>query len=202
VQLPSEPGATKSARARRLGLLPPEEPALEKETQMVPRLPERPERFADYQLPVDPAITVGAPLDPGERAREPGIRIESDKGAPVQLVDLEHQKGRPEVVLVGKLHGITAIVRHHVEGPSGPRDYLVVYGHLDRPGPNVVNGAPLKPLAIVGYVGADPERGAHLYLEVRQELAPLSGPPEHLTQLVSPGVSVPVDPRNVLPLRK
>jgi hypothetical protein len=203
VWLPDEKGTPQSARARRLGLLPPEEPELERETQMVPRLPERSERFADYQLPVDPVIAVDAPVDPTERARKPGIRIESDPGAPVHLVDLEGQKGRPEVVLVGQLHGVTVLVRHQVEAPSGARNYLAVYGNLDRPGPHVVNGARLSPLAVIGYIEDEDEaRGTHLYFEVRQELAPLGRPAEHLSQLVSPGASVPVDPRNVLPLRK
>jgi len=202
VTLPDEP-SLRSARARRLGLVPPEEPKVEQQqATSVPLLPDRPKKYADYQMPIDPVIAVGEPLDANERARQPGIKIESDPGAPVHLVDLEHQKDRPEVVLVGQLHAITVIVRHRVEAASGPRDYFAIYGNLARPGPQIVNGKRLGPLAVIGYIADDQERGTHLYFEIRQELVPLGRPPEHLSQLVNPGVSVPVDARNVLPLRK
>jgi hypothetical protein len=167
---------------------------------MVQRLPERPAAWGDYQLPVDPVIAVSAPLD--QASRDSGVRVESEPGAPVQLVDLEGQEGRARVALVGQLKGITVIVRHRVKGPAGERDYLVVYGNLDRPGPHVVSGAELSTLSVVGYVADDADDSPHLYLEVREQMRELGRPAEHLSQLVSPGISVPVDPRNVLPLRK
>ena len=130
-----------------------------------------------------------------------GITIEAEPGAPVSLVDLEGHSGQPEVVLVGELMGVTVVVRQPVQGPAGPRHYLVIYGNLERPGPRIVNGARLGAMEVIGTL-ADGEEGAHLYLEVRLERGALDRPAEHLSQLVSSGVSVAVDPRNVLPLRR
>ena len=203
--LPPAERARAGARSRRLAVAPPSETFLRTHAprELIPRLPDRPEPFADYQLPVDPALSVTTPAaagaaQPGDRL---GITIEAEAGAPVTLVDLEGHTGQPEVVLVGQLMGVTVVIRHPVQGPAGPRDYLVIYGNLDRPGPRIVNGARLGPMEVIGYVGDD-DLGAHLYLEVRLERGALNRPAEHLSQLVSTGVSVAVDPRNVLPLRQ
>jgi hypothetical protein len=205
VPLPPVNRVTTSARTRRLAIAPPSETFLRTRgpREIIPRLPDRPEPFADYQLPVDPVLSVTTPAattmaQPEDRL---GITIEAEAGAPVNLVELEGHSGQPEVVLVGQLHGVTVVVRQPVEGPSGPRNYLVVYGNLDRPGPRIVNGARLGTMEVIGYLGED-DAGAQLYLEVRLERTALDRPAEHLTQLVSSGVSVAVDPRNVLPLRR
>ncbi|MBW2456604.1 MAG: hypothetical protein JRI68_18950 [Deltaproteobacteria bacterium] len=205
VPLPAADRATTDARSRRIALAPPTEHVLRTRAprELIPRLPDRPEPFADYQLPVDPALSVttpaaAGPAEPGDRL---GIIIEAEPSAPVTLVDLEGSTGRPEVVLVGQLEGVTVVVRQRVEGPAGPRDYLVIFGNLARPGPSIVNGASLGPMAVIGTV-SDEEADAQLYLEVRMERGTLDRPTEHLSQLVSSSVSVAVDPRNVLPLRK
>lgn len=203
------PGSRLEARTRRLAELPPS-PAFLKmtaPTETIPRLPDRPEHYGDYQLPVDPVISVGTdvgPAAPGERPRL-GVRMVTEPGRPVTLIDLEGETSRPEVVLVGELYGITVVVRHRVEssGPEGSREYLVFYGHLARPGPSVTSGALLSPMSVIGYVrggeaGDDVDEEPSVYFEVRQELQSLAGPAEHLTELVQK--SVAVDPRNVLPL--
>jgi hypothetical protein len=201
-ELPS--GRQRSARARRLALAPDGAAFVQRyaEAERVPLLPDRPPKFADYQLPVDPVLYVTTPVDETADKDRPGIEIDTEPSAPVTLVDLENQLDRPNVVLDGQLHGITVIVRHQVAHPSGKRDYLAVYGNLSRPGPNIVNGAPLSPLSVIGYVGEQDSDEAYLYFEVRQQRGELHRPAEHLSQLVSNGISVPVDPRNVLPLRK
>ena len=102
---------------------------------------------------------------------------------------------------MGHLEGVTVVIRQQVQGPAGLRDYLVVYGHLGRPGPGIVNGARLGPMAVIGTL-SDEEADAQLYLEVRMERGAMDRPTEHLSQLVSDSVSVAVDPRNVLPHRK
>ncbi len=199
------------ARARRLARMPPSQHHLRTTapSELIPRLPERPEAFADYQLPVDPVIAVDSaadnwpeePRELDERARL-GIEIVCDPLSPVTLMDLEGQIGRPEVVLVGELYGVTVVVRHAVSGERGERNYLVFYGNLRSPGPHVVNGARLSPLAVIGQVADGGDDESYLYFEVRRERAPLSAPAEHLSQLVKGSVSVAVDPRNVLPLRR
>ena len=105
------------------------------------------------------------------------------------------------MVLVGQLYGVTVVVRQRVKSAAGERDYLVFYGQLDRPGPSIVNGARLGPMAVIGYVADAGDDEASLYLEVRQERGGMRRPTEHLSQLVQGAVSVAVDPRNVLPLR-
>lgn len=203
------PGSQLEARMRRLAELPPT-PAFLKltaPTESIPRLPDRPAHYGDYQLPVDPVISVGTDVGaevPGERPKL-GVRIVTAPGRPVTLVDLEGETSRPEVVLVGELYGITVVVKHRVEsaGPEGSREYLVFYGDLARPGPSVTSGALLSPMSVIGYVqdGVDDENAAEepsVYFEVRQQQESLAGPADHLAQLVAK--SVAVDPRNVLPL--
>jgi hypothetical protein len=167
---------------------------------MIPRLPERSATWADYQLPVEPVILVENPS-----VSEPpllGVELVTNAGAPVTLIDLQDQVGQAEVVLVGDLYGVTVVLRQRVKSAEGERPHLVFYGHLDRPGPNIVNGARLGPMAVIGYVADAGDDEADLYFEVRREHGELSRPAEHLSQLVQSGVSAVVDPRNVLPLRR
>jgi hypothetical protein len=194
------------ARARRLAEMPPSPTYLRQSapSELVPRLPERPEAWGDYQLPVDPFVAVDVPEEPREADERPrlGIEIVCDGHSPVSLVDLEGQVGRAEVVLVGDLYGVTVVVRQRVKAPQGERDYLVFYGHLESPGPQVVSGATLAPLAVIGQVAETGDGESSLYLEVRHQRSALDRPAEHLSQLVQSGVSVAVDPRNVLPLHR
>jgi hypothetical protein len=206
-ELPS--GRERSARQRRLALVPDSSGFVHRyaEPEVVPRLPGRPEKFADYQLPVDPVLYVTAPLtsegmDQAAAQNGAGIEIDTEPNTPVTLIDLENQIDRPRVELVGQLHGITVIVHYEVSHQGGKRDYFLVYGNLSRPGPEIVNGATLSPMAVIGYVGEKDADEAYLYLEVRQQRSPLHEPAQYLSQLVSTGISIPVDPRNVLPLRK
>jgi murein DD-endopeptidase MepM/ murein hydrolase activator NlpD len=186
----------------------------------IPRLPGRPERYEDYELPVEspglispasPSDLAGDELErwlrgEGRSSAEPtGLRIESSTNAPVTLVELEGQQGNAEVMLAGELYGVTVATRHRVDTGSGVRDYVALYGRLSRPGPEVTAGATLARGAVVGFVGdRNGSDTPHLYFEVRQlrlatRAAAAGG--KTLSELVRPAVSLPCDPRNVLPLR-
>ena len=186
----------------------------------IPRLPGRPERYEDYELPVeDPGlVSPAAPSDLGgdelERwlrgegrfSAEPvGIRIESSADAPVTLVELEGQQGNAEVVLAGELYGITVATRHRVDTGSGVRDYVALYGQLSRPGSDLSPGTPLARGAVVGFVGdRNGSDTPHLYFELRQlrhATRAAAAVSKTLGEIVRPATSVPCDPRNVLPLR-
>jgi hypothetical protein len=197
VVLPAS-GADRAARERKLGAMGPGAvtPRFGTEAGMVKRLPERPEAWRDYQLPVDPVHDVVA-AGGGDTGEGTGFEIATDGDAPVTLVELEGQTGEAEVVLVGELRGVTVVTRHRVEAPGGERRYLVIQGHLERPGPKVTTGARLGPMAVVGFVPTDEPR---LYLEVRLEHEERT--PATLSELERDPSNVPVDPRNVLPVRR
>jgi murein DD-endopeptidase MepM/ murein hydrolase activator NlpD len=91
-------------------------------------------------------------------------------------------------------------VTHHIlrEG-QGLREYLVLYGHLERTASGIRAGDALAADAIVGFVGDTGSPGiVHLHLEVRRvrdgirvrDLAP--------RELVHNARTIAVDPRNVL----
>ncbi len=174
---------------------------------MIARLPNRPEQFSRYQLPVDPVLAVLHPTDDMQTGRliqttpQLGIRIETGEGSPVTLVELEGQEGPADVLLVGQLHGITVVTRHRIRGAKGVQDYLVLYGQLARPGPRITNGASLSPLSVIGFVGAGhDDETPQLALEIRRVLSPLEAP-KQLSDLLNPARTLAVDPRNLLPLR-
>jgi len=205
VPLPAAQAATQGARHRRLSHAPPTEAFIRTHPadELVPRLPSRPPSFTDYQLPVDPvlAASISGPGTSPAVAGGAGLSLETDPESVVTLVDLEGQIEPPVVVLVGELYGVTVAVAHRTRQQGRERDYLVFYGRLDRPGPEVVSGAKLTPMAIVGYTA----RGAatsQLYLEVREQVAVGSSQAAHLSELVRADKSVAVDPRNVLPVRR
>jgi hypothetical protein len=199
VELPDDPRG-RGARARRLAAMPPtiEHLRTTSPNDFVPRLPDRPEDYGAYLLPVEPLLRTYAPEPPSAYDEQPkhGVYFATSPGSPVTLADLDEQQGDAEVLLVGELYGVTVVLRQRAQiGPS-LRDYLVFYGELARPGPGVVSGAKLGPAAVVGYLpGGD---DAALYYEVRQQQAEMSRPLEHLSQLARPSLTVSIDPRNVL----
>src|SRR5581483_7312253 len=83
-----------------------------------------------------------------------GIDLAAPRGTPVKLVKLEHQEGDADVVFVGKLFGTSVVTRHTLREGGRLRDYLVLFGHLERPAPGLDRGQPPLPEGtVVGYVG-------------------------------------------------
>jgi murein DD-endopeptidase MepM/ murein hydrolase activator NlpD len=184
------------------------------EYDQIPRRPDRPADHAKYLWPVgtpeSPAqVLSGYDLHlPADQQRQGsgfkhtghgGIDLSGARGDPIKLVGLEHQEGDAEVVFVGELFGISVVTSHTVREVGRLRQYLVLFGHLDRPG--VVAGAKVREGEVVGWVGDSGSPGiVHLHLEVRQvrEGATIT---KESKKLVDGSVSVVTDPRNVLPRR-
>jgi murein DD-endopeptidase MepM/ murein hydrolase activator NlpD len=182
----------------------------------IPRRPDRPAEYDSYRYPVPvPAgakLTMsGYDLDLPEgdqrhgrkfsHVGHGGIDLAAPRGTEVRTVALEHQEGDAELLFAGKLFGTSVVTRHTLREGGRLREYIVLYGHLDRVAPGIGEGAKLADGAVVGYVGDTGSEGVvHLHLEVRRardgvDLAKTMPP-----RLVANEVSVVCDPRNVLPL--
>lgn len=182
----------------------------------IPRRPERPSDYRKYQLPVPPLpqqsfVTSGYDLDlPDDEQRRGaemkavghgGVDLAQKRGTPVALVALEHQVGDADVLFVGKLFGNSVVTHHALREASALRDYLVIYGHLEKPASGLQRGSTLPAGGVVGYVGDSGSPGVvHLHLEVRRAREGTNlltlGPGE----LANNAKTVACDPRNVLPL--
>lgn len=183
----------------------------------IPRLPDRPADHAAYLYPIGspeapPRLLSGYDLDrPAPEQRQGaafhdtghgGLDLSGNRGDPVRLVALERQEGNVEVAFVGELFGITVVTSHLLQEAGRLRQYVVLYGHLDRPGPGIIAGTKIAPGDTLGFVGDSGSPGiVHLHLEVRQVREGVSLAAIDLKKLVDNATSVPCDPRNVLPLR-
>ncbi len=187
----------------------------------IPRRPDRPADYDAYRYPVSPgvpgghAVVSGFDLDqPDERQRRGktlhavghgGVDLPQARGTPVRAVALEHQVGDAEVLYVGDYFGTTVMTRQAVHEGGSPRDYLVVFGHMDSVAAGVNPGRTLKDGDLVGTVGdtGSPEL-VHLHWEVRRFRPAVD---VHARAALGPGelmadwTSIVCDPRNVLPLR-
>lgn len=139
---------------------------------LLPRHPDRPAEYAAYVLPI--AVPDGVrvvsdlhgPRGPGERT---GVDFAATKGDEVVLASLEGDHGNARVVFVGEDAGITVATLHSTREGDIARSFLVIYGHLDRPGPGIVPGARVKPGDVIGFAGDSGSPGMEqLYLEIRQ----------------------------------
>ncbi|MGK3999065.1 hypothetical protein [Sorangium sp. So ce1024] len=194
----------------------------------IPRRPERPASAAAYAFPIGapdrpslafllvegatappgappssgPVAAIGAPR-PEPPSWTGGVEIAATRGERVSALKLDGQDGKAEVVFVGELTGITVATAHDVREGDRVRRYVLLHGHLERPGPGVVAGARLDAGDVVGYAGETGSAGlVRLHLEARQlrEGARLSDlDPKRITDAA---VTVPCDLRNVLPLRQ
>ncbi len=217
LRLPDRPGLA-SARGRppALALTSARRLRLATGAQAIARLPGRPERYADYRLPVEPVWSVlSADLDAqgGDVGLAPGwagrpsaaaVRVETEGGAAVRAIELEGQQGATVAVAVGELYGVTVVTRHRVASAAGLRSYLLIHGGLDRPGPGIVSGATLAAGATLGFCNpadeaTDGDGLASLDLELRQLRPDAPKSFAHLSEMLSPAVSVPCDLRNALP---
>lgn len=137
------------------------------------RRPDRPAEYASYELPI--AIE-GAPRvlsegsgnarAPGERS---GVDLAATLGDKVMLATLEGDQGDTKVAFVGEDIGVTVATLHSVRDGDAVRSFVVIYGHLDRPGPGIVAGTRVKPGDVIGFAGDTGSKGVEqLYLEARQ----------------------------------
>jgi hypothetical protein len=173
----------------------------------IPRRPDRPADAAAYRYPLgapdgSPALLGGIELAANGERRPGAVDLVAARGEQVSLLTLEGQEGSAEIAFVGELFGVTVGTVHTVREADRPQRYLVLHGHLERPGPGVVPGARLAAGDVVGFAGDSGSPGLiHLRLEIRkvregariEQLAP--------RRLLDAAITVPCDPRNVLPLR-
>jgi murein DD-endopeptidase MepM/ murein hydrolase activator NlpD len=132
-----------------------------------------------------------------------GVDLPQERGAPVRAVALRGQQGDAELLYAGPLFGNTVVLSHVVREGSSTRVYLALHGHLDAIAPGLRRGQSIPAGTLLGAVGDSGAEGVvHLHYEVR-----LVRPGVDPTRVDRPGalvdqsVSVPCDPRNVLPLR-
>jgi murein DD-endopeptidase MepM/ murein hydrolase activator NlpD len=185
----------------------------------IPKLPDRPARYDAYTWPLESAsLSSGYDLDaPDEKQRRlrsrpneighGGLDLLAARGTPVHLVPLEGQDGETRVIYTGPLFGTTVVTAHRIraegQGPARLQTYVVLYGHLESVAAGMSAGQNAAPGTMVGSVGDSGSPGiVHLHLEVRRlregvDLERVAAGPS----LISESVSVPCDPRNVLPLR-
>jgi hypothetical protein len=172
----------------------------------IPRRPERPADPAAYLYPVGgagraPKVLGGiehAPIAGGD-SELPGVHLAARPGEKVVLLALDRQVGPAEVVFVGDLFGPTVVTRHTVDEGKRTRGYLLFHGRLDRPEAGLAAGAKLEPGAALGYARADNGGGLiEVYLEARElrEDGALDA-----KKLTDAAVALPIDVRDVLPLR-
>jgi len=181
----------------------------------IPRRPDRPADYDAYQYPVPcprGCVFSGYDLDRADDVQRRGhglrhvghggIDLTAPRGTPVVLMSLDHQEQEAEVVYVGPLFGTTVVTRHTIREGGVLRDYIVLFAHLDSPGPRLSPrsvGTRLQPGEVIGFVGDTGSAGlVHLHMEVRRvrEGTDLS----HLSSagLVDGAATVVCDPRNVL----
>jgi hypothetical protein len=183
----------------------------------LPRRPELPADYNRYVYPVPPwgrqAVSSGYDLDrPDEHQRRGGslravghggVDLPQERGTPVRVVSLRGEVGEPEVVFVGEMFGNTVVLRHVVREGTELRTFLALHGHLESPAPDLRAGMSVPPGTVIGFVGDSGALGVvHLHYEVRLMRAGIDPmrvePPQRLTHQ---DVSIPCDPRNVLPFR-
>ncbi|MBI5536927.1 MAG: M23 family metallopeptidase [Deltaproteobacteria bacterium] len=185
--------------------------------EQIPRLPDRPADFEAYRYPIPPPSSGkyaigGYDLDRPDSEQRRGARLTfvghggfdlmQVRGTEVRLLPLEHQQGDAVVVFVGKLFGTSVVTKHTLREGGRLRDYIVLYGHLDASAPGLAVSAPVREGDLLGFVGDTGSEGlVHLHLEIRQVRDGVDPAALGTQSVVRPTVSIPCDPRNVLPLR-
>lgn len=182
----------------------------------IPRRPEVPEDYDRYVYPVPTdgghAVSSGYDLDrPDAQQRRGaaigatghgGVDLPQPRGTPVRVTSLRGEQGDAEVVHVGRLFGTTVLLRQVVREGDTLWTYLTLYGHLEAAAQGLTRGMFVRPGAVVGFVGDSGAEGyVHLHYEVRRVRAGVDVMREDLARVTEQEVSVPCDPRNVLPWR-
>ncbi|MEZ4306477.1 MAG: M23 family metallopeptidase [Polyangiaceae bacterium] len=174
----------------------------------LPRRPDRPAELSAYVLPlaIEGEVRV---LQSPTGTRPPGERTGIDLAAPlgdkVLLAAVEGADDPAKVVFVGEDVGITIATLHTIREADAVRSVLVLYGHLNRPGPGIVPGARVHPTDVIGFVGDSGSAGVEqLYLEARlvrdgalvRLLVDDTAVPK--PRLADDALSIPTDLRNIL----
>jgi murein DD-endopeptidase MepM/ murein hydrolase activator NlpD len=186
------------------------------EYDQIPRRPDRPADYRLYQYPVEPLagqslIMSGYDLDQPDiyqrrggklkATGHGGIDLAQRRGAEIHLVTLEHQAEPTELLYTGWLFGNTVITLHTLNEAGQRREYIVIYGHLERAAQGLTTGDLLEEGALVGYVGDSDSPGAvHLHLEIRQVREGAQARSLRPGEYVDNSRTVACDPRNLLPL--
>jgi len=182
----------------------------------IPRRPDLPGEYDRYTYPVPPwhghTVTSGYDLDRPDALQRRGAELSAvghggvdlpqERGTPVTVVALRGQVGDADVAYAGPLFGTTVVLRHVVREGGTMRTYLALHGHLDAIAPGLSRGQSVPAGTLIGFVGDTGAVGlVHLHYETR--LVRTSADPmrvENGIDLIGQSVSVPCDPRNVLPL--
>jgi murein DD-endopeptidase MepM/ murein hydrolase activator NlpD len=183
-------------------------------------IPRRPDLSADYdryEYPTQPwgghTVTSGYDLGRSDASQRRGpdftavghggVDLPQDRGAPVRVLALRAQQGDAEVVYAGHLFGTTVVLSHVIREQNTTRTYLSLHGHLDNIAPGIHKGQIVTAGTVLGFVGDTGAEGiVHLHYEIRLVRAGINpARVDRPTDLVAQNVSVPCDPRNVLPLR-
>jgi murein DD-endopeptidase MepM/ murein hydrolase activator NlpD len=182
----------------------------------IPRRREVPEDYDRFVYPVPTegghAVSSGYDLDRADAQQRRGaglsatghggVDLPQPRGTPARVVSLRGEQGDAEVVYVGHLFGNTVALRQVVREGETLWTYLTLYGHLDAPAQGLARGMFVRPGAVVGYVGDTGAEGfVHLHYEVRRVRAGVDVMREPFTRVTEQEVSIPSDPRNVLPWR-
>ncbi len=182
----------------------------------IPRRPDVPEDYDRFVYPVATegghAVSSGYDLDrPDAQQRRGatlsatghgGVDLPQPRGTPARVASLRGEQGDPEVVFVGHLFGTTVLLRQVVREGDTLWTYLTLYGHLDTAAQGLSRGMFVRPGAVVGYVGDTGAEGfVHLHYEVRRVRAGIDVMREEIVRVTEQEVSLPCDPRNVLPWR-
>ncbi|MBN1610958.1 MAG: M23 family metallopeptidase [Polyangiaceae bacterium] len=182
----------------------------------IPRRPDRPTEYERYALPLQVAsreqIVSGYDLDLPDALQRRGdelsavghggVDIVEQRGAEVRLIALERQQADAVVLYVGPLFGNTVVTHHILREGGEQRDYLMLFGHLERPAPGLHVGQALPAGSLVGLVGDSGSAGiVHLHLEIRRVRTGVSPTALGSGEYVHNARTVACDPRNVLLLR-
>lgn len=171
------------------------------EYDYIPKLPERPADYSAYRLPVAPLATPSSLAACQAAGRPSAIDIAQKRGAEVRLARLEQQEGDAEVLFVGPLLGNTVVVRQAVREGGALREYLALYGHLERVAPGLARGSSLSDGALVGFAGDSGSPGVvQLHYEVRRVRPGFEARALEPDDFSKSSRTVACDPRNVLEL--
>lgn len=185
--------------------------------EQIPKQADRPAAYEAYLYPIPTApdeklVVSGYDLHRDDREQRRGahlsavghggVDVVAKRGTPVRSLALEHQEGDAEVLYAGALFGETVVTRHTLREDGRLREYIVLHGHLDSIARGIAKARVVKQGEELGAVGDTGSEGlVHLHLEIRQLRDGIDARALTGHDFADNARSVPVDPRNLLPLR-